>query len=168
MSMSLSSLTSWVSDFWSMRDARERKLLTLCVCLIVGTLYYLLLIAPAVTGHARLNHELPALHQQVAQLQALANQAADLKSKEASPVAPLSQDSLAMALSAHGLKAKSLNISEQTTQLAMENVSYTQALALLDTLKQTMRIDVVDAKFTLLDKVDMINASLTLHQSGMP
>lgn len=160
-------LTSWISDFWSMRDARERKLLTLCACLIVGALYYLLLIAPAISGRTRLNHELPALHQQVAQLQALANEAADLKSKGATPVAPLSQDSLAMTLSAHGLKAKSLNISEQTAQLAMDNVSYTQTLALLDIIKQTMRIDVVDAKFTLLDKVDMVNASLTLHQAGM-
>lgn len=168
MSSNLNNLTQRVSDFWAVRDARERKLLTLCACLIVGTLYYLLLIAPAITGRTRLNHELPALHSQFAQLQALANEAEDLKNKGTTQVAPLTQDSLAMALVAHGLKANSLNISDRYAQLAMDNVSYTQTLALLDTLKHTMRIDVVDAKFTLLDKVDMIDANLTLHQAGMP
>jgi general secretion pathway protein M len=155
-------------SFWSMRDARERRLLLICACFIFATLYYLLLIAPAITARTRLNRELPVLHQQVAQLQAVANEVVDLNNKRSDAVPDMNADNLARALVAHGLKAKSLNVTEQNALLTMEKVSYAQTLALLDELKQTLRVDVIDAKFTTLEKADMVDASLTLHQAGKP
>ncbi len=168
MKPQLSALRNMAVSFWSMRDAGERRLLLACACFVFATLYYLLLIAPAITARTRLSRELPTLHQQVAQLQAVANEAADLNSKHSNAVPNMSADKLASALVTHGLKAKSLNVTEQNALLTMEKVSYAQTLALLDELKQTLRVDVLDAKFTVLEQADMIDASLTLHQAGKP
>lgn len=166
--MSWHDISKTLTDFWSLRDARERRLLALCAGLIVAALYYLLLIAPAIQARARLARELPVLHQQVAQLQALSNVAAELNNKAATPVAALTRDSLAMALAAHGLQAKRLDVSDQTVQLALEDVSYTRTLALLAALKQDMRVQVVAARFNALEKADRMDATLTLQQAGQP
>lgn len=152
--------------FWRMRDARERRFLSVAACFIVCTLYYLLLIAPAISGRSQLNKTLPSLHQQVAQLQALANESAELSSKRAAPFPEMTTASLAQSLTTHGLKATSLTVSEQTAQLRMDSVSFTQTLGLLDELRQNMRVNVVDAKFTALSETDSIDATLTLQQAG--
>jgi general secretion pathway protein M len=153
-------------NFWALRDARERRLLTLTAIVIICVLYYVLLIAPALAGRTRLNKELLSLHQQVAQLQALSGEAAELSSKAATPLAKMSSETLNKLLATHGLQAKSVNVTGDAIQLRLENVSYSQTLSLLDELQQTARISVSAAEITALTQADMIDASVTLLQAG--
>jgi general secretion pathway protein M len=154
--------------FWLMRDARERKLLSLATVVIVTTIFYLLLIAPALGGRERLNKALPLLHEQVAQMQALSSAASSLTSKTAAPVSIMTKEMLTAALSAHGLKASSVSMMNEAAQLHLQAVSFAQTLAYLDDLQKSARISVSEAKITVLAQPDQVDASFTLHQSGQP
>ncbi len=156
------------TSFWSARDVRERKILLLAVLFIAAVLIYLALVAPALKGRAQLRATLPQLHEQVAQMQALSNDASRLSAPAPVNRMEMSNDMLASALSAHGLKAASLNISGATAQLQLKSVSFGQTLAFLEQIQQTAQISVDAAKISALNKTDMIDASFTLHQSEQP
>ena len=53
--------------FWSARNARERKLLGIGSLVVIGGLFYGLLLDPAVSGRAQMQKQLPALREQAAE-----------------------------------------------------------------------------------------------------
>ena len=55
-----------LAEFWAVRDARERAMLSAATAVVTFGLIYALLIAPAMTGRELLNKDLPLLRQQVA------------------------------------------------------------------------------------------------------
>jgi general secretion pathway protein M len=79
------------SEFWAVRDASERAMLSAAFVAAILGLIYALLIDPALTGRKQLNNDLPLLRQQVAQLQALSKEAAALAGKPATTVAAITQ-----------------------------------------------------------------------------
>ncbi len=156
------------ASFWSARDARERKVLLLAAVFIAVVLIYLALIAPALKGRAQLRAALPQLHEQVTQMQALSNDASRLSTAVPAAREVMSKDMLVSALSAHGLKAISLNISGTSAQLQLKETSFAQTLAFLEEIQQSAQVSVMKAKISALDKADMIDASLTLYQVEQP
>lgn len=71
------------SRYWAERNLREQRMLLAGMAAIVAALVYLLLVSPAQTGIARYHRSLPELRQQVAQLQALTQEAVSLPQGDA-------------------------------------------------------------------------------------
>jgi general secretion pathway protein M len=150
--------------FWNMRDARERAMLISAALVVISGLAYALLIDPALTGRDRLNKNLPPLHQQVAQLQALAKEAAALSVKPAAPLIKMSDENIQAALARNGLKPQSVMITGDFAKVQLNAASFAGTLNWLDDMQKTALITVVDANIVTLDKPDVVNETFTLRQ----
>ncbi len=150
--------------FWRQRNARERTMLVVGAAALVIYLLYLPLFALALNGRRHLNDELPKLRQKSAQMQALATQAAELKMAAAVQVEPVSQESIAASLSSHGLKPKSLTVSDGLVRLQLDPVSFAGLLDWLNEQQKASHLTVVEANFIASAQLDMVNATLTLKQ----
>ena len=151
-------------EFWTMRDARERALLTVAAAVIVLGLTYALLFAPALASREQLNKNLPLLRQQAAQLQALAKEAALLSAKPTTPSAVLSKESMTAALTRNNLKPQNLMLSGDQAEVQLSAASFAAILTWLDEMQKTARLAVIEANFVTLDQPDTVNAKLILRQ----
>lgn len=154
------------SEFWAARDARERAMLAAAALVVTIALVYLLLIAPALSGRVQLNKNLPILRQQVAQMQALSNEAAALSGKPTAPLVAMSRENIEAALARHGLKPQSVVLTGDFAKVQLASVSFTGTTNWLDELQKTAQISVLDANIVALDQPDMVNATVTLRQQG--
>jgi general secretion pathway protein M len=152
------------SEFWTVRDARERAMLATAAVFVILGLAYALLIDPALNGREQLKKNLPVLHQQVAQLQALAKEAAALSIKPATPLIAMSKENIEAALARNGLKPQSVVMTGDFAKVQLAAVSFAGTLNWLDDMQKTTLLSVVDANIVALDKPDMVNATLTLRQ----
>ena len=159
------------SEFWAMRDARERAMLVLAALVATLGLAYALLIGPALAGRERLNRNLPELRQQVAQMQALAKEAASLSGRSASGPAGVSAAPMAMskqdieaALARNGLKPQSVQLTGDIAKVQLATVSFAGTLNWLDEMQKTALLAVVDANIVALAQPDMVNATFTLSR----
>ena len=160
------------SEFWAVRDARERMMLAVAALVVTIGLAYTLLIDPALSGRDRLNKNLPMLRQQVAQMQALSREAAALSGKSASalagksatPLIAMSKQNIEAALARNGLKPQSVMLTGDFSKVQLASVSFAGTLNWLDEMQKTALLSVVDANIVALDKPDMVNATFTLRQ----
>jgi general secretion pathway protein M len=152
------------SEFWAVRDARERAMLAVAALVVTFGLAYALLIDPALAGRDQLNKNLPVLRQQVAQLQALSKEAAALSGKSASPMIAMSKENIEAALARNGLKPQSVMLTGDFAKVQLAAVSFAGTLNWLDDMQKTALLSVVDANIVALDKPDMVNATFTLRQ----
>ncbi len=150
--------------FWLERNARERKQIALAALVAAGALLYLLFVAPALSGRAQLEKSLPELRQQSAELQSLAKQAGALSAVTATPVPPMTKESIEASLTSKGLKAQSIAPAGEVTKVQLSEVSFTGMLDWLDEIQKTLRITVVEANVTAQSQSDIVNATLTLRQ----
>ena len=153
------------SEFWAMRDARERAMLSAAAIMALFGLIYALLIDPALTGRAQLNRDLPLQSQQVAQLQALSKEAAVLSGMPAPAVAPISRKMIETALARNGLKPQSLLLTGDYAKVQLTAVSFAGTLAWLDEMQKTAMLSVVDANIVALTQADLVDVTLTLRQA---
>jgi len=153
------------SEFWAVRDARERAMLSVAAAVVMFGLIYALLIAPALAGREQLNRNLPLLRQQVAQLQALSKEAAALSGKPATTVAAISRESIETALARNGLKPQSVISTGDYAKVQLAAASFAGTLAWLDGMQKTALLYVVDANVTVLAQADRVDVTLTLRQS---
>ena len=152
------------SEFWAARDARERAMLAAAALVVTFGLAYAVLIDPALTGRERLNRSQPVLRQQVAQLQALAKQAALLSEKPVAPPISMSRENIEAALARNGLKAQNVMLSGDFAKVQLSAVSFASTLYWLEDMQKTARLSATDANIVALDKPDMVNATFTLRQ----
>jgi general secretion pathway protein M len=152
------------SEFWAVRNSRERAMLTVAAVVVTFALAYALLIDPALSGRNRLNKNLPELRQQAAQLQALAKEAAALSGKSAAPLMAMSKENIEKALVQNGLKAQSVVLSGDYAKVQLSSVSFAGTLNWLDNMHSTALLSVVDANIVALAQPDLVNATLTLRQ----
>ena len=153
------------SEFWAVRDARERAMLSAAAAVVTFGLIYALLIDPALTGRERLNKDLPLLRQQVAQLQALSKQAEALSGKPAPAAAAISRENIEAALARSGLKPQSVISTGDYAKVQLAAVSFAGTLTWLDDMQKTALLYVVDADIVALAQADMVDATLTLRQA---
>ncbi len=154
------------SDFWSSRDAREQTMLTVAALLVAFGLAYAVLIDPALSGRQQLSKDLPVLRQQVAQIRALSNQAAQLSLAPSAQPVPLSGESVEAALARNGLKAQNVLVNGDLAKVQLSAVSFANTLSLLDDMQKNSRLTVTDAEIVTLPQPDMVNATITLRQPG--
>jgi general secretion pathway protein M len=152
------------SEFWAVRDARERAMLAVAALVVTFGLAYALLIDPALAGRDQLNKNLPVLRQQVAQMQALSKEAAALSGKSAAPLIAMSKENIEAALARNGLKPQSVMLTGDFAKVQLAAVSFAGTLNWLDDLQKTALLSVVDANIVALPQPDMVNATFTLRQ----
>ena len=160
------------SEFWAVRDARERAMLAVAGLVVTFGLAYALLIDPALAGRDQLNKNLPELRQQVAQLQALSKEAAalfgksasSLAGKSASPLIAMSKENIEAALARNGLKPQSVILTGDFAKVQLAAVSFAGTLNWLDDMQKTALLSVVDANIVVLAQPDMVNATFMLRQ----
>jgi general secretion pathway protein M len=152
------------SEFWMVRDARERTILAVAALVIFAGLVFLLFIDPALSGRKQLNKNLPLLRQQVAQMQALSKEAAALNAIPPAPLIAMSNQNVEAALARNNLKPQSVTLTGDFAKVQLVSVSFTSTLNWLDDMQKTVRLSVVDANVVALDQPDMINATFTLRQ----
>ena len=152
--------------FWQARTEQERRFLAVGGAVVGLALFYSLLIAPALDGRARLDKELPQLRQQVAEMQAMAREAAALQGQGNIAPPPMTKDSLNAGLAARGLNPQSVTITGEYAKLQFSGAQFAGLVAWLDAIRNDSRIAVVDASFTAQDTPGMVNATLTLRQGA--
>jgi general secretion pathway protein M len=152
------------SEFWAVRDARERAMLAVAALVVTFGLAYALLIDPALAGRDQLNKNLPVLRQQVAQMQALSKEAAALSGKSAAPLIAMSKENIEAALARNGLKPQSVILTGDFAKVQLAAVSFAGTLNWLDDLQKTALLSVIDANIVALPQPDMVNATFTLRQ----
>lgn len=154
------------SEFWAVRDARERALLTAAIAAAMLGLIYVLLVDPALTGRNKLNRDLPLLRQQVAQMQALSKKAAALAGKPAATVAAITREQIETSLVRKGLKLQSLLLTGDYAKVQLASVSFAGTLSWLDEMQKSTLLSVVDANIVAQNQPDLVNATFTLRQAG--
>lgn len=151
------------AEFWAVRDARERALLAVAALVVTFGLAYALLIDPALAGRGRWNKNLPELRQQVAQLQALAKEAATLSGKSTAPLMTMSKENIEAALARNGLKPQNVMLTGDFAKVQLAAASFAATLNWLDEMQKTALLSVVDANIVALAQADMVNATYTLR-----
>jgi general secretion pathway protein M len=150
--------------FWHDRQPRERNALAIGAGVLVIALVYALLIAPAIEGRRQLQAALPQLRQQVAEMQALSQQAARLAGTTAAAPAPATKESIDSSLRDKGLKAQAVTVDGELVRVQLSAVSFAALLDWLGDAQRTARLAVLDASITAQAAPDTVNATLTLRQ----
>jgi len=152
------------SEFWLARDARERAMLVVAGLVVTFGLIYALLIDPALTGRVQLNKNLPALRQQVAQMQALSKEAAALSAAISSaPLITISKENIEAALARNSLKTQSVILTGDFAKVQLASSSFAGTMNWLAEMQKTALLSVVDANIVALAQPDMVNATFTLR-----
>ncbi len=154
--------------YWLARTDQERKFLAVGGAVVLVSLVYALLLAPAIEGRDNLRSSLPALRQQAAQLQTLAAEAQTLAANPAPQVPPMSSDALSASMAQRGLKAGSITMTGEYAKVQLNGVSFANLVAWLDAQRRENRVQVQDAVFTALAAVGQVDATLTLRQASTP
>lgn len=152
-----------IAEFWTARDARERAALHIGAAAVAASLFYALLIDPALTGREQLNRSLPNLRQQAAQMQALAKEAAGLSIKSAQVA--ISEESINAALARKGLKPQSVMLNGEIVRVQLTSAPFAGMLEWLDDMQKNEMVSVVDANIAAIDQPGLVNATLMLRQS---
>lgn len=154
------------SRYWAERNLREQRMLLAGMAAVLAALVYLLLVSPAQTGIERYNRSLPEMRQQVAQLQALTQEAVTLPQGDAAGTAsaPLTKEGLEAALQRRGLKAESLSVSGEIVRLQFAAASFSGLTEWLGEARAGFQLAVSEATFTAQPTPDIVNASLVLRQ----
>lgn len=160
----LNDLKQAAQTFWNERSKRERHLLAVAIVAIMLGLFYALLIDPALSGRKDLEKKLPALRAQAAQVQALAKDVAALSSKAAAPVPAATKESIEASLNGKGIKPQSVTLAGDVVKVQLTGVSFAGLIDWLVDMQKGVRLSVLDAKVDTQDKIDTVNAALSLRQ----
>lgn len=152
------------TEFWTVRNARERTMLAAATVVVALGLIYATMIDPALTGRERLNNNLPVLRQQVAQLQALSKEVSTLSGTSAPSLAAITRESIEAALARKGLKPQSVMLTGDLAKVQLTAVSFASTLGWLDDMQKTAMLSVVDANIVALAQSDFVDVTLTLRQ----
>jgi general secretion pathway protein M len=154
-----------VKAMWLARTAQERRFLAVGGAVVLATLLYLILLAPAVEGRAQLRRTLPQLRQQAAELQSMAQEANTLARAPTVQVAPLTREAINAGLEGRGLKPQSLSVTGEYIKVQLNNVPFAGLAAWLDEQRRANRVLVQDAVVTALPTAGQVDAALTLRQN---
>lgn len=149
--------------FWAARTPREQRILAIGGGLLLIVLVWLLLIDPALQGRAQWNQALPALRADVAQMQALAQQAAAAPAP--APAGPMpSRAELERSLASQGLKPQSLTVADAQVRLVLSDVSFAALVAWLRQMQGDAQLVVNEAGITARERIDRVDANLSLRK----
>lgn len=154
--------------FWRERNARERRVLALGGLLLAGVLLWLLAIEPALDGRQRWQKELPQLRADAAQVQALSQQLSSAPPRPATAAQTVDKAALESGLAAHGLKAQALTLNatggELLVRATFSDVSFASLTEWLQQQQRASQLVVSDAAVSARERLDRVDAQLTLRR----
>jgi len=154
---------SW-QQFWRQREPRERRMLVAAAAVVTIALVYGVLINPAWSGRAKLQREIPLLRQQVAQMEVLSKQSAQLTSAMAENILPVSREGIEASLVHRSVKIQALAVSDDVVRLQIASMPYSGLMEWLLEVQKTMRITVEEARIAAQPEAGMVSVVLTLKQ----
>jgi len=158
----LGTLTQTLNQFWEARAERERTYLAIAAVFAVLTLIYLIAIDPAQSGRETLRTTLPVLHQQAAQMQQMAQELSALPSNENRH--DVTRELVENALSANGLKAQNLSVSDSTVRAQFSSATMSGLQGWLLELQKSCALYVEEIKITAMEG-GQVSATLVLRQA---
>lgn len=161
----MATVVQTTSRYWAERNLREQRMLLAGMAAILAALIYLLLVSPAQTGIARYQRSLPEMRQQVAQLQALTQEAVSLPQGDAAGAAsvPLTREGLEASLQRRGLKAE-ISVSGEIVRLQFASASFSSLTEWMNEVRAGFQLAISEATVTAQPTPDIVNASLVLRQ----
>jgi general secretion pathway protein M len=151
--------------YWLARTEQERKYLTVGGVAVAGALVYMLFMAPALAGREKLRAQLPALREESAKMQALAQEAGELARQPTPQVAPMTRESLTASLAARSITPASLVVSGDFAKVQLNGVSFASLYGWLDAQRRENRVVAEDVGVTAGSPAGQVDAVLTLRQN---
>ena len=167
-----SRMSGRLGAFWQERSARERRVLGWGSGLLVLVLLWMLGVEPALEGRERWRKDLPQLRADAAQVQALAQQLAAAPPRAAGSAASPTVDkaTLESGLAAQGLKAQSLSVQDAggvlLVRVNFDDVSFSALTEWLQQQQRTLQLSVSEASVTARERLDRVDARLTLRRAS--
>ena len=153
------------TTFWNQREPRERRILAGGGVILLLVILYLLLWEPAFEGQRRIEKALPQMRTQLAEMEALGQEARALSAIAAAPVphgAEL-QQALTTSLANHGLKATGMAMSGESVQVQLDKVPFGAVAEWLQEVRQAQRMKVIDASIRYVGATALVNVTATLQ-----
>ena len=152
-----------IAVIWKSRTLRERRVLLVGAALLAVLLSWWWLIDPALSIRKKMQQQLPELRAQSAQLQSLAKEFAKLPAVV--PAAqPLSQPELERLLTAAGLKAQQITMTDTTVRLNFSDTSFSALTEWLQKVQREQQLSVIEATVTARERLDRVDATLSLQR----
>ncbi|RKP58518.1 type II secretion system protein GspM [Pararobbsia silviterrae] len=157
-------ISTAIDEFWSAREPREKRLLTIGGIVLGVALFYSVCFAPAYEGRAELREALPDLRAQLAQMQAEAREARELQpaAQGVPPTGDALRQALTDSLGAHGLQAVQVTAIGNSVQVRGKNVPFGDWIGWLDDARKQNKVQVSEAEVTALDKPGQVDFDATL------
>jgi len=153
-----------VQAFWSEREARERRTVSVGAAVVSVIVLYMVAFAPALDGTARLQKELPQLRQQALALQALSREALAINANAPAPAVLSTRESVEAALARKGIKAQSVVATGDLVRVQMNGVSFAAVVEWLDEMQKSARLNLAESRFTAQAQIDIVDVALSLRQ----
>jgi general secretion pathway protein M len=162
-SSTFSAVSIALGEFWSAREPREKRLLSIGGVVVGIAIVYTVLIQPAMDGRAELREELPQLRAQLAQMQAEAHEARDLSTSAAGvpPTGDELHQALTDSLAAHGLQNVQVTAIGDSMQIKAKNIAFGDWIGWVDDVRKQNKVQVSEANVTALDKPGQVDVDAT-------
>lgn len=155
--------------WWDERNAREKRLLSIGLLVILLALFYNLLIAPAWSGGATIRASLPAMKQQLAAMESQAAEAKQLGSTAHSVT--LTGDSLTSAVTSsladRGFSATEVRRVGNAVQVDLKRISFSRWIGWVDDMRKQLKVQVSAAHIVPIGGDDTrVDVRVTLAAAG--
>ena len=157
------SMRQRIAAAWQGLRLRERRLLILGSTTALALLCWFWVIDPAIKTRKKMQQQLPELRTQSVQLRALAQEVAALPL--AAPVTQsLSREELERSLMDAGLKAEQITLSDGRFTLRFSDVPFSTLTDYLQKAQREQQLTVTAATMTARDRLDRVDAKLSLQR----
>ena len=152
-----------LGEFWSAREPREKRLLTIGGAVLGLVIVYSLFWEPAFEGRQNLREELPQQRAQLAQMQAEARQAHELTSAAAgvAPTGDTLRQALVDSLAAHGLANIEVTALGDSMQIRGKNIAFADWIGWVDDMRKQNKVQISEANVKALEKDGQVDLDAT-------
>ncbi|MGN6648762.1 type II secretion system protein GspM [Trinickia sp.] len=156
--------------FWEPRTAREKLLLTWGGVVLAVVIAYSVLWAPAQQGRAHLRETLPAMHRQIAQMTAQADEARALApaAQGVVPTGGALRDALQASLTQAGLATTQIRLTGDAVQIDAKNAAFPAWTMWLDGARKQFKVRVIELHATALKDDGQVDLTVSLQPATAP
>lgn len=158
------------AGFWEPRTAREKLLLTWGGVVLAIVIAYSVLWSPAQQGRAHLRETLPAMHRQIAQMTAQADEARALApaAQGVVPTGGALRDALQASLTQAGLTATQVRLTGDAVQIDAKNAAFPGWTMWLDDARKQFKVRVTELHATALKDDGQVDLTVSLQPATAP
>ncbi len=154
-----------LASAWGARNQREKLLLAMMAVLITGLLGWLVLINPALHGRAYWQRQLVVMQDNLSHMRYLMTEISKLPVRTKASLSTVSRQQLESNLNDKGLQADNLEIADNHVKARFIDISFASFTELLHQWQTTSQLIVEDITVTARDRIDRVDAHVTLKQA---